>query len=65
MNFRAGYEKFDNSVAQQSGGNPEKLTMVTSADYPPSEFRDTALQQSTMRSRQAISGKDVVRLLSN
>ncbi len=42
MNFIAGYGRFDNAVAQQSGGNQEKLTMVTSADYPPYEFRDTA-----------------------
>ncbi|MFB8792003.1 MAG: ABC transporter substrate-binding protein/permease [Potamolinea sp.] len=30
------------AVAQQSGGKQEKLTMVTSADYPPYEFRNTA-----------------------
>ena len=42
MNLIAGYGRFDNAVAQQSGGNQEKLTMVTSADYPPYEFRDTA-----------------------
>ncbi len=42
MNLIAGYGRFDHAVAQQSGGNQEKLTMVTSADYPPYEFRDTA-----------------------
>lgn len=30
------------SVVAQSAGNQEKLIMVTSADYPPYEFRDTA-----------------------
>lgn len=29
-------------VVAQSGANREKLVMVTSADYPPYEFRDTA-----------------------
>ena len=42
MNLIAGYGRFDHAIAQQSGSNPEKLTMVTSADYPPYEFRDTA-----------------------
>ena len=42
MNLLVGYGRFDHAIAQQSGGNPEKLTMVTSADYPPYEFRDTA-----------------------
>jgi polar amino acid transport system substrate-binding protein len=42
INFIAGQGKLDKVVAQQPGGNQEKLVMVTSADYPPYEFRDTA-----------------------
>ena len=34
--------KPDNVAAQSSGNAQEKLVMVTSADYPPYEFRDTA-----------------------
>ena len=36
-----GHGKIDNVVAQE-GGQAQKLVMVTSADYPPYEFRDTA-----------------------
>lgn len=36
-----GHGKIDNVVAQE-GGQARKLVMVTSADYPPYEFRDTA-----------------------
>ncbi len=42
VNFLTGYGRLNQAVAQQSGGNAEKLVMVTSADYPPYEFRDTA-----------------------
>jgi polar amino acid transport system substrate-binding protein len=42
MNMIAGYGRFDNAMAQQSGSNQKKLVMVTSADYPPYEYRDTA-----------------------
>jgi polar amino acid transport system substrate-binding protein len=42
MNLITGYGEIDKTVAQQAGGNQGKLTMVTSADYPPYEFRDTA-----------------------
>lgn len=41
MNVIAGYGKLDTVLAQQAG-NQKKLTMVTSADYPPYEYRDTA-----------------------
>lgn len=36
-----GHGKIDKATAQQ-GGAEQKLVMVTSADYPPYEFRDTA-----------------------
>lgn len=36
-----GHGKIDNAVAQEEG-QAQKLVMVTSADYPPYEFRDTA-----------------------
>lgn len=42
INFVAGYGQLDNAVAQQAGGNQKKLVMITSADYPPYEFRNTA-----------------------
>ncbi len=37
-----GYAGTDNATAQTSGDAQKKLVMVTSADYPPYEFRDTA-----------------------
>ncbi len=53
INFITGYGRVNSVVAQQPGGNPEKLVMVTSADYPPYEFRDTA------RGKGEIIGFDV------
>jgi len=37
-----GYVRGDKVTAQQEGNGKQKLVMVTSADYPPYEFRDTA-----------------------
>ncbi len=37
-----GYVRSDNVAAQQGSNAQQKLVMVTSADYPPYEFRDTA-----------------------
>ena len=37
-----GHEVTKNATAQTGGNIPNKLEMVTSADYPPYEFRDTA-----------------------
>ncbi len=42
MNLITGYGRTDKAVAQSSGGDQQTLTMYTSADYPPYEFRDTA-----------------------
>ena len=42
INSIVGYGSSGNAVAQQAGGKPQKLVMITSADYPPYEFRDTA-----------------------
>ncbi len=42
MNLITGYGRTDKAVAQSSGGAQQTLTMYTSADYPPYEFRDTA-----------------------
>jgi polar amino acid transport system substrate-binding protein len=42
MNFIAGYGSADKAAAQSSGGGKKELVMVTSADYPPYEFRNTA-----------------------
>jgi len=53
INFIAGQGKLDKAVAQQPGGNQDQLVMVTSADYPPYEFRDTAT------GKDAIIGFDV------
>ncbi|HEY9666558.1 MAG TPA: hypothetical protein V6C91_07115, partial [Coleofasciculaceae cyanobacterium] len=40
INSITGYGSQDKAVAQSSGNGKEKLVMVTSADYPPYEFRD-------------------------
>lgn len=37
-----GSVRINNAVAQSAGDSQQKLVMVTSADYPPYEFRDTA-----------------------
>ncbi len=42
INSIVNYGISGNAVAQQAGGKPEKLVMITSADYPPYEFRETA-----------------------
>jgi polar amino acid transport system substrate-binding protein len=42
INFIAGYGSAERAAAQSSTDGKEKLVMVTSADYPPYEFRNTA-----------------------
>ncbi|MCA1994296.1 MAG: ABC transporter substrate-binding protein/permease [Coleofasciculus sp. S288] len=42
INFIVGHGGVNKAIAQSSGGGKETLVMVTSADYPPYEFRETA-----------------------
>lgn len=42
MTVFVGSWRTNNAVAQSAGNDQQKLVMVTSADYPPYEFRNTA-----------------------